>query len=45
MIVRINFYNINIQVFLDMTLYMVVFPEFSGQLTAFIFTFYVVTLL
>jgi len=41
----INFYNINIQVFWDMTPYMVMFPEFSEQLAACIFTFYVVTLL
>ena len=43
--VRINFYNINIQVFWDMTPYMVAFREFSEQLVACIFTLYVVTLL
>jgi len=37
--------NINIQIFWDMTPYMVVFPEFSEQLAACIFTLYVVTLL
>ena len=44
-IVVITFRIINIQVFWDMTPYMVVFPEFSEQLAACIFTLYVVTLL